>query len=217
MQTSGRVGSRHVPLRAPVRDEICRQILDGTLSPGARLYEDQLASELGVSRNPVREALQSLAHEGFVDLEPRRGARVAVPDDERARHLFEVRLALEALVAELAATRRTDEQLAAIDAVVTEGQRALAADDMAPLPALNARYHSLLVDAAGNPLLSEILSGLIHQIQWLYTRRVRERAMWSWDEHVAIAAAIAARDRDLARRLATEHIGKARDAYFPRG
>ena len=69
------IGLRYLPLRAPVADEIRRRIIDGALQPGERLLEDQLAADLGVSRNPVREALQVLGREGFVTLEPRRGAR----------------------------------------------------------------------------------------------------------------------------------------------
>ena len=65
-------------------EEIQRRIVSGRLQQGDRLFEDQLAHELDVSRNPIREALQALESEGFVELEPRRGARVAVISAERA-------------------------------------------------------------------------------------------------------------------------------------
>ncbi len=202
------------PLRGPVADELRRRIIAGELRQGERLFEDQAAAELGVSRNPVREALQQLAHEGFVHLAPRRGAWVAEYSDERARHVFEVRGALEVLVAGLAARHRTPRHLGELDEVLAGGRDALAADRMGELPALNARFHALLVDAAANPLLADMVDGLIHQIQWLYSRRVRERAAWSWEEHEQIAAAVAAQDVPLAERLSREHIDKARAGYF---
>ena len=94
-----RVGRAHQPLRRAVYDEVQRRIVDGRLQQGQRIFEDQLAQELDVSRNPVREALQALQSEGFVELEPRRGARVAVITAERANELFELREALEGMVA----------------------------------------------------------------------------------------------------------------------
>lgn len=208
------VGASHRPLRVAVRDEIRRWIIDGRLPQGERIMEEELAQDLGVSRNPVREALQTLAHEGFVELEPRRGARVMVLSDERAADVFEVREALEGLVAKLAAERRTDAQLAAIQALIAEGKEVLASEDVSDLPRLNSQFHSLLTEAANSPTLDELLEGLTHLIQWLYTRRVRERGAWSWDEHVAIAAAVEERNPSKAQALAAHHIRKAREAYF---
>jgi DNA-binding GntR family transcriptional regulator len=208
------VGAAHQPLRVAVRDEIRRRIIAGSLPQGDRILEDQLAQELGVSRNPVREALQTLAREGFVEIEPRRGARVMVLSDDRAAQLFEVREPLEGLVAGLAAIRRTDEQLREIELVVDAGRTCLATGDATPLPTLNTRFHRLVVESAGNDLLVDVLDGLTHVIEWMYTRRVRERGLWSWDEHKAITARIAERDRDGARALASTHIRNARDAYF---
>ncbi|HWM20601.1 MAG TPA: GntR family transcriptional regulator [Ilumatobacteraceae bacterium] len=208
------VGVAHQPLRVVVRDEIRRRIIAGSLPQGDRILEDQLAQELGVSRNPVREALQTLAREGFVEIEPRRGARVMVLSDDRAAQLFEVREPLEGLVAGLAAIRRTDEQLREMHEVVDAGRTCLATGDMTPLPTLNTRFHRLVVESAGNDLLIEVLDGLTHVIEWMYTRRVRERGLWSWGEHNAITARIAERDRDGARAMACTHIRNARDAYF---
>ena len=208
------VGATHRPLRFAVRDEIRRRIISGALPQGDRILEDQLAQDLGVSRNPIREALQTLVREGFVEIEPRRGARVMVLSDDRAAELFEVREPLEGLVAGLAAERHTADQLGALCDVIDGGRAALASGDLSLLPPLNTRFHHLLVETAANSLLADVLDGLTHVIEWMYTRRVRERGLWSWDEHTAIAACIAARDHDGARSLACEHIRNARDAYF---
>ncbi len=197
-----------------MRDEIRQRIIAGSLAQGERIFEDQLAQDLGVSRNPVREALQTLAREGFVEIEPRRGARVMVLSDTRATELFEVREPLEGLVAALAAERRTDAQLRDLAAIVEAGRDALGAGDLTALPALNTRFHRLLVEAANNALLAEMLDELMHVIEWMYTRRVRERALWSWDEHAAITARIADRDPAGAEAIARDHIRKAREGYF---
>src|SRR5690606_2315410 len=91
------IGQIHQPLREAVQDAIRAAIVEGRYPPGERLLEDQLAQELGVSRNPVREALHALSTEGFVVIEPRRGARVATVSRQRAGELFEVREVLEGL------------------------------------------------------------------------------------------------------------------------
>ena len=115
----------HQPLRHAVLAEIRRRITEGVYEQGARLFEDQIAAELEVSRNPVREALQALAAEGFVELEPRRGARVARVPVERAAELFEVRAALEGLMARLAAERRTDADVDVLRSLVDRGVAAV--------------------------------------------------------------------------------------------
>ena len=101
------IGTRHQPLRTLVCDELRRLIITGELSPGTRLVEDRLALRLAVSRNHVREALQTLATEGFVAITPRRGAVVAQITGEQAEELFDVRMALESLAARTAARTLT--------------------------------------------------------------------------------------------------------------
>src|SRR3569833_1070557 len=95
------LGAQHLPLRDVVTAELRRLILQGELLPGERLVEDRLAERLGVSRNPVREAIRVLAAEGFVEVTPRRGAAVSRLSPEEAEELFDVRMALEGLSARL--------------------------------------------------------------------------------------------------------------------
>jgi len=204
------------PLRQEVQDAVRRLIVTGRFRPGDRLFEDQLAQELDVSRNPVREGLQALAAEGFVVLEPRRGARVATVSPVRAEELFQVREALEGLVARLAAQRRQADQVAALRALVDEGVAALAAARMPELPALNTGFHRLLAAAAGNELLRVELARLSHVIEWIYAERVVERSAQSWVEHRHIVDAIADGDEEAAFTHACNHIANARDAYLSR-
>jgi DNA-binding GntR family transcriptional regulator len=207
------VGSTHLPLRHAVLEEIRRRIIAGAYSPGQRVFEDQIAADLDVSRNPVREALQALAGEGFIELEPRRGARVAVVSQARAGELFEVREVLEGLVASLAATRCTDAEVAAMRAVVDEGRHAAERGNLTALPALNTRFHTLLATSARNAMLAETIEHLRHLIEWIYSQRIAQRAPRSWQEHSRIVDAIAGGDPDTAERVARAHIAMARAAY----
>jgi DNA-binding GntR family transcriptional regulator len=214
MNATGRsVGSAHLPLRHAVLEEIRRRIIAGVYAPGERVFEDQIAAELDVSRNPVREAMQALAGEGFIELEPRRGARVAVVSPERALELFEVREVLEGLVASLAATRRTEAEVAEMRALVELGLDTARGGDLSDLPALNTRFHTLLASAARNEMLGETIERLRHLIEWIYSQRIKMRAPRSWDEHSSIVDAIAGGDPAVAERVARAHIAMARDAY----
>jgi DNA-binding GntR family transcriptional regulator len=208
------VGLHHQPLREAVQDAIRAGIVAGRYPPGERLLEDGIAQELDVSRNPVREALQALATEGFVVIEPRRGARVATVSRDRAVDLFEVREALEGLAARLAAERRSPEQLAELQALVADGETVVAEGRLTELPDLNARFHLALQAAATNTILAETLGRLSPVITWIYARRIAARSHDSWTEHAAIVAAIAARDADRAGALACAHIAAARHAYL---
>lgn len=208
-----RIGRAHQPLRRAVYEEVQRRIVDGRLQQGERIYEDQLAAELDVSRNPVREALQALEAEGFVELEPRRGARVAVISIERANELFEMREALEGMMARLAAQRRSPQELRELQRVVKQGSAAAAAGDVATLPALNTEFHRILGAAAHNSMLAETVERMSQMIEWVYTRRITQRGAMSWTEHSQIVDAIAARDEVLAFSRACTHISNARQAF----
>jgi DNA-binding GntR family transcriptional regulator len=211
------LGATHVPLRQAVTDAIRRSIVSGRFQPGERLYEENLASELEVSRNPVRESLQTLATEGFVELEPRRGAKVAQFSDQRVRELFEVREALEGLVARLAATRRSDDQLAELQSVLAAGEAGVARGELSELPGLNTRFHALMAEMAANTMLAEHLERLSDLIKWIYAERIQLRSTHSWREHRAIVDAIASGDADEAARRASQHVSQARDAFLGDG
>jgi DNA-binding GntR family transcriptional regulator len=208
-----KLGRRHQPLAAAVLTSLRDAIVSGIYSPGQRLVEEDLALELEVSRGPIREALHLLAVEGFVEIEPRRGAKVAVFTRKQADDLFVMRLTLEGLVARLAAERRTDDQLRALREVCEEGLAAANAQRTEDLPALNTAFHEALADAADNTLLAEQLSTMSTMIQWAYAKRIRERLGDSWNEHRTIVDAVAARDSAAAELAAQRHVQNAWVAY----
>jgi len=128
------VGSSHRTLREVVSDEIRQMIIAGDLAPGERLFEDRLAEQLGVSRNPVREALRALEGTGLVEVVPRRGAYVSRFEPDRARQLLDLRSVLESYAAELAARNRTDDDLLAMRDCIEQGRKATAENDVASGP-----------------------------------------------------------------------------------
>jgi len=207
------VGALHLPLRQAVLDALRSAIIDGTYLPGERLVEEEIAARFDVSRNPTREALHALSVEGFVEIEPRRGARVATMNARRAGELFEVRAPLEGLVARLAAQRRTPADLVHLRDVLGAGTAAAAEGRLDELPALNTEFHMSLAAAAGNELLAGTLARLSDIIRWVYAARVSMRSTRSWDEHAAIVAAVADRDAERAERRGAEHISAAAAAY----
>ena len=207
------VGARHLPLSHAVVDELRSAIIVGDYAQGERLVEEEVAARFDVSRNPIREALRTLSNEGFVVIEPRRGARVASIDATAASELFELARPLEGLVTGLAAQRRTQTHLAALNELVVAGREAAAERRLHELPALNTEFHDTLAVAAGNELLRSTLGRLSDIIRWVYAARISRRSTRSWDEHAAIVDAVADGDVERASRCGEEHIAAAAAAY----
>lgn len=212
--TEPKLGRRHQPLAAAVLSTLREAIVGGIYLPGQRLVEEDLALELEVSRGPIREALHLLAVEGFVEIEPRRGAKVAIFTRKQADDLFVMRLTLEGLVARLAAERRTEQQLDHLRDVCEAGLSAATQQRTDELPALNTAFHEALADAADNTLLAEQLSTMSTMIQWAYAKRIRERLTDSWFEHRTIVDAVASRDSLAAETAAQNHVRNAWVAYL---
>lgn len=200
------LGKRHRSLRESVAEEIRSWILAGTMQPGDRLIEDELASRLGVSRMPVREALSILETEGFVELVPRRGASVAMISRQEALELFEVRSMLEGLAARLAARRRYPDALASLKELIAAGRRAVRAGDREAMPQLHQMFHVALAEASGNGYLYELAENLPAKIEWIFATEVRERAPVSWPEHARILDLIQEGDEEQAELFTRAHV-----------
>ncbi len=155
-----RLGEEHSPLHDRVVTELRQAILSGRLKPGERLIEGHLADELGVSRNPVREAIRALASEGLIEVTARRGAAVATMTEQEARETIEVRALLEGQNARLAARRQDGQIIKRIEAVLNRGTAAVAAKRFDQLFDLNQRFHSELAAAGQNTVLGDLLQRL---------------------------------------------------------
>lgn len=183
----------------------------GELRPGERLLEDRLAEQLGVSRNPVREAIRALEHTGLVEVQHRRGAYVATLDPPRAVDLLELRSAIEAFAARLAAARRTPEQLADIRRCFEEGQAAMQANDVVQAARAHRAFHLAIESAAANSYLGVAVEPLRAQTELVFSTLVDRRGLIGWTEHVEILTAIEAGDGDRASEAARKHMSSVLD------
>ena len=191
-------------------DAIC----DGSLAPGQRLTQEEIAQQLAVSRQPVLQALRLLKKDGFVQDAAGRGLQVAPLDAQWIRNVYQVRGALDALAARLAAQRRYR-----IDpGLIQEGRRAARGDDVGAMIDADLAFHVALYAAAGNPLIEQSA-----QLHWRHLRRVMGAVLQQmrqreavWDEHEAIAKAIADGEADAAARLVEEHSRHASESLGER-
>lgn len=208
------LGSAHLPLRDQVTTELRRRILTGELAPGERLVEDRIAEMLGVSRNPVREAIRVLAAEAFVEVVPRRGATVARLSRDEAEELFDVRMALEGLAARLAARKRMPTAVSRLNALLDSARTAVDDGKLDSVADLNTAFHAAVAEAAGNAYLNLVVGPMLRRAQWVFLQTARFRASHSWREHLSLYAAIAAGDEDEAEAQAVAHVAAARRSYL---
>ena len=219
-ETSTEAGSRRiarpVPLRESVYSAILEMIVSRSLQPGQHLVESELALMLGVSRQPVREALQWLKNDGWVDLRPGLGAFVHTPTVEEADQLLAVRSLLETESARLAATRVSEEGVARLRELCDRGRDALAAEDVTTLVELNAELHREVMKMSGNDVLVELAGQVDRRVRWYYTPIARRRGHQSWIEHRELIAAISARDEQRATEVMRAHTEHTRRTYHAR-
>lgn len=189
-----------------------QQILRGVHPPGGRLNEVEIAADLGVSRGPVREAMQRLARDGLVELQAHRGAFVRKLDQREVRDLFEVRMALERTVARLAADRASDEHRAQLAALRdgTPAAREAPADPDVRFQG-ERDVHALLAAAAGNPTLAGHVSLVNQELQLLRTQSggIPARADHATAEHDELVDAVLAGDGDRAAAAMETHLASA--------
>ncbi|GAA3363218.1 GntR family transcriptional regulator [Saccharopolyspora gregorii] len=197
------------PLREQVRRALQDRISDGRLRPGDRLYEQEIAAEFGVSRVPVREAIRMLQSEGLVDVAPnRRGVFVRSLDRAQVEELFDVREALEALAARLAASRASADDAERLGVLAERARRAWAGGDVDAMSAANTEFHDRIVALSGNALLASVLEPLHGRLAWLFRLNLEPERVCR--EHDELHAAIAGGDGDRAAELALGHVRASR-------
>jgi DNA-binding GntR family transcriptional regulator len=203
-----------VPARTDYVEVVYHQLLDaisdGTLAPGTRVTQEDLAEQFNVSRSPVLQALRLLKKDGLLEDAPGRGLLVTRLEPQRIGQLYQVRGALDALAARLAAERRADIPAA----LITDGRAAASGSDVRQMIEADTAFHRAIYEASGNPYIVE--SALLH---WIHLRRVMgavllrgESRAGIWDEHEAIRVAIRAGDGATAAALSERHAGQARES-----
>ena len=210
---------RPVPLRQSVYDALIDLIVGGELPPGQHMVETDLARQLGVSRQPIREALHRMEAEGWVDLRPSQGAFVHVPTDSEVDELLDVRALLEAETTRLAAASSSpgpqtrSAQLARLREICRAGEAAADADDFGGAVTANNAFHTEIAAMGGNAVLAELADIVGRRVQWYYRMVAPARGHGSWTEHAEMIAAIEARDPEQAQALARRHTERTRQAY----
>ena len=202
--------------------DIQQRIVSGAIPFGSWLRQETLASEFGVSRTPVREALRKLEARGLVALVPQRGAVVRGPTTREIREAYQVRAELEGLAAELAAARIDDDKLRRLReaeelfrrSVVRLAKRetAAAGDDDDWFRA-NTLFHDVVQEAAGNERLRASITDLHRSfprnLTWSALRENLRLLQENIEQHQRIREAIADGNPDLARREMRTHIRRA--------
>lgn len=204
-----------VPLRDQVREALHTRIAQGRLRPGDRLFEQDLATEFGTSRVPVREAIRMLQSEGFVEVRPRRrGVFIRTLDQRETEELFDVREALEVLAARLAAQRSHSDEVARMGELTARARQALEGGDIESMSSANATFHHELVALSGNELLASMLEPLHGRLAWLFRLNMEPQRVC--DEHEQLHAAIADGDVPRAEEIARRHVHSSRRMVLER-
>jgi DNA-binding GntR family transcriptional regulator len=188
---------------------ILKAICDGSLPPGERLNQHDLAARMNVSRQPVGQALSILKTQGFVRDAGRRGLIVAPLEREFFRAIYQLREAVDPLAARIAAERGTDADAAAGRALIAAGRAAVGGDSVEAAIAADQDFHLWVYRVAGNELILETM-----RLYWNHLRRAMGEVLKEpgtrrhvWDEHATIVEAIAAHDGAAAAERALRHVG----------
>ena len=198
-------------------DEIRSLIVDGSLVPGSRLAQGELADRLGISRGSVREALRRLAGDGLVDFEVNRGFFVAEPGLDDVRQRLEARLALEPEIARIAAGRRSESDLELMRETIAAEASARTSDDVHDA---SRAFHFAVAGATRNQAFTKLLEALwIADVGRRLLAQRRRAAKWQdhdVEEHRGILEAFEAGDGDLAASLMRAHVESAFRHWSPR-
>jgi len=201
-----------------VRDRVRNDIVAGRLPLGSRLTLDLLAARYSVGHMPIREALRQLEGEGLVVLTPNRCARVRAVDVEFVRNIFDLRIAIEAMLTRRAAERIEATHLARLEAIQARFEARARSRDFDRLLGLNREFHDVINEAAANPEAAQVLARHWRVIAALWNLHGygERRVAGVISDHRQIIEALAAHDVEAAASLAMAHAAKAKQALIAR-
>ena len=190
-----------------VYDWLRDRILRGELLPGARLSETEVSKQIGVSRQPVREAFIRLAMNGLAEIRPQRGTYIRTISESTVPSARTIREAVEADMVRLLAARITADDLTRLDEELDQQRRAAEAQDAEGFMALDDRFHRYLVAAAGHEHVWDVLEGLksdMNRVRHLSARTFTQQKLI--EQHSQIVEALREQDADRAEQAMRQHL-----------
>lgn len=205
-----------LPLRDVVFNTLRQAILTGELKPGERLMEIHLANRLGVSRTPIREAIRKLELEGLVTMIPRRGAEVAQITEKGMSDVLEVRRSLDALCAELACDRISEEDLEALKDACSNFEQLVQSGDIKKIAQADVALHDIIVKATGNQRLIQLVNNLSEQMYRYRFEYIKDIGIHQLliEEHRIIFESIVNKDKVTAANASKLHIDNQEKAIM---
>lgn len=201
-----------------VQDAILSEIASGKLPPGSRIIQEQIAQELGVSRQPVQQALVVLRKLRVLCDAPGRGLLVAPLDLDHVRHMYDMRAVIEGLAFRNAAQHNAGRAAQDGPALISAGRAAVARGSVAAMIEADIAFHDFVYALSDNPLIAPAM-----ETHWTNTQRVMGEVLLRdehprdiWDQHEALLDAVVAGDAKKAEKLARQHIEQAADFMIKR-
>ena len=200
--------NEYLPLRDVVFNTLRQAILRGEMEPGERLMEIQLASKLGVSRTPIREAIRKLELEGLVIMIPRKGAEVAHITEKDMRDVLEVRCTLEELAMQLACKNVTDKDIEALRTANRVFETAIVSKDVVNIVDADVQFHDIIYAMTNNARLVQIINNLREQMYRYRLEYVKDARTHSIliSEHNDIIQKLSEKNAEEAKSVMRQHI-----------
>ena len=202
----------YLPLRDVVFNTLREAILKGDLKPGERLMELQLASKLGVSRTPIREAIRKLEQEGLAVTTPRKGAEVAKMTLKDMEDVLEIRDALDELAVRIACQKISDEQLKQLEDMKELFEKSTQTGNVKKIAEADVTFHDVIYEATGNPKLVTLLNNLREQVYRYRVEYIKDPKNYPTliAEHEAILESL--KNRDVKDAVEAMHVHVANQA-----
>ena len=202
----------YLPLRDVVFNTLREAILKGDLKPGERLMELQLASKLGVSRTPIREAIRMLEQEGLAVTTPRKGAEVAKITLKDMEDVLEIRDALDELAVRIACQKISDEQLKQLEDMKELFEKSTQTGNVKKIAEADVTFHDVIYEATGNPKLVTLLNNLREQVYRYRVEYIKDPKNYPTliAEHEAILESL--KNRDVKNAVEAMHVHVANQA-----
>lgn len=208
-----------ISYKQKVYERLKEDIISGKIPQGQILNERKLSDELGISRTPVREALQMLQNEGWVDVEPYKGIYVKEFTSQDIRDVLNVRRSLEILAVDLAINNLTDADIKKLEVIIEEQSALRENYDPNEFIRIDREFHKSIIEMANNGILSSMINIISDKVRCLGIKALNshERYMETLEEHMAILKALKERDAVVAKHAMEKHMvqtSKTLISYF---